>query len=386
VGRRAGVALLALAVLVGCGHGSAQPGGPAGSTAPGAPAARVGLIDRLVEVRATGTASYGAAADQAPLSVGDAVRTDATGFGEVDYADGSVTRLDSSTELSVVALHHVADVHQTRVRMDSGRTWHRVTKLSNSESSFEVETRTAVAAVRGTAFVVDCRTPVCTVTVVEGTVDVRSVATGQHVSVPAGDQVAVPDSGAVPLRTTPALPDDGWTAKNLARDAAAGATAVPTASAPTSADAGAAVVPYNPCALVLPSDVTNEIGSQTGTGRTEEHPAESTCTLLPAGGGAVRVVVFRIPPQDLANTFTVMTSDDQAACANTQKAVSGVGLRAAYIACPTLGVVVLTARAVLAVAVESADGRLQRDASLHLAQIAVQRAAAFAGGVGVGSG
>ena len=48
--------------------------------------------------------AYAPVAASQPVAVGDGVRTDATGFAEVAYGDGSRTRLDVNTEFEVVAL------------------------------------------------------------------------------------------------------------------------------------------------------------------------------------------------------------------------------------------------------------------------------------------
>jgi FecR protein. len=52
-----------------------------------------------------------------------------------------------------------------RFGLKVGKTWHRVSKLSGTQNRYEVETSNAVAAVRGTTFMVEC--PVldtCTIT------------------------------------------------------------------------------------------------------------------------------------------------------------------------------------------------------------------------------
>jgi hypothetical protein len=121
-----------------------------------------------------------------------------------------------------------SDVHQTRIRLDRGRTWNRVTKLSNSQSSYEVETPSAVAAVRGTAFVVDCRTATCVFTVIDGTV-VVTTTDGRTITLTAGQSTSVGPTTAAALTTTPAVADDPWVLKNQARDNG-GSAPVPTAS------------------------------------------------------------------------------------------------------------------------------------------------------------
>ena len=102
----AGVSALALSIAFGgAGAGaSAPPSVPAGSGAPGVPVGEAVPIAPGVEVRPGETGTYASAAASTPAAVGDGVRTDATGFAEVAYSDGSRTRLDVNTDVEVVGV------------------------------------------------------------------------------------------------------------------------------------------------------------------------------------------------------------------------------------------------------------------------------------------
>ena len=63
------------------------------------------------------------AEDGQPLESGDVVRTDATGFAEVAYADGSLSRLDAETTLTVVVLDGDATLPEIELDLDVGRVW-----------------------------------------------------------------------------------------------------------------------------------------------------------------------------------------------------------------------------------------------------------------------
>lgn len=112
--------------------------------------------------------------DRVEVQVGHGVRTDATGFAQLDWADGSLTRLDAATTVRVTRLADDADRVEVALDLDLGRTWNRVRDLGE-DGRFEVATAVATAAVRGTAFVVACLDDgTCTFTVVDGTVEVSS--------------------------------------------------------------------------------------------------------------------------------------------------------------------------------------------------------------------
>lgn len=182
------------------------------------------LIDANVEYKTVADADFVTLTEPVDVSVGDAVRTDATGFGVVAYFDGSLTRLDVDTEFEVLELIDDVDASTIRTRMGLGRTWHRVQSMGES-GTFEVETSVATAVVQGTAFSVQCvSATVCTFMVVEGALQVV-FADGSEVDLVAPAALTV-DSD---VRETPVpvlVPFDGafgdeWLFDNAARDVAA---------------------------------------------------------------------------------------------------------------------------------------------------------------------
>jgi hypothetical protein len=85
------------------------------------------------------------------LRGGDRVQTDPSGRAEIDYADGSLTRLDSSTTFTLAKLQTQSHASQAQGDLGVGRSWNRVQKLTQS-GSFEVQGGDATAAARGTTF------------------------------------------------------------------------------------------------------------------------------------------------------------------------------------------------------------------------------------------
>ncbi len=118
--------------------------------------ATLGGLEGRVDLQKTGDA-YEPARKAATLDIGDKVRTGDDGLARIDYTDGSLTRLDHNTTFQVQELVNDATHKSIRTKLDVGRVWHRVEKLTKPGDRFEVKTVTAVATVHGTTFVNDCR-------------------------------------------------------------------------------------------------------------------------------------------------------------------------------------------------------------------------------------
>ena len=114
------------------------------------------LQEGTVEIQRAGQGPFAAAAEGQTLREGDVIRTGADGRAEIEYFDGSITRLDYNTTFTIVALEEEAETGGTIIEADqaSGGTFSRVVELSGSDSRFETSTPTAVASVRGTDYFV----------------------------------------------------------------------------------------------------------------------------------------------------------------------------------------------------------------------------------------
>lgn len=216
---RGGVLAIAAFALLASACGGADDGGLGDlisgdddTPAAGGDAALLGVLEPGVDVRESVAAEYLPGVDGDDLFLGEAVRTDATGFAQIGYPDGSLTRLDVDTEFEIVALSSDAG-QEVSSRLDAGRAWNRVKDVSGG--SFEVDTSVGVAAVRGTAFDVDCRMT-CTYSVFEGIVLVTT-SLGIEVELQAGETVTVDEDG-IPGDIQPADYDDPWVAQNIDRD------------------------------------------------------------------------------------------------------------------------------------------------------------------------
>src|SRR3954447_8104255 len=108
-----------------------------------------------VEVKHAGHAKYVAAKEGETLEQGDSIQTDDAGRAEIDYTDGSLTRLAPSTVFTISKLTDRRGARQTQGTLGVGETWNRAAKVSEN-GSFEVKAGGTTAAVEGTAFVFSC--------------------------------------------------------------------------------------------------------------------------------------------------------------------------------------------------------------------------------------
>jgi len=155
-------------------------GAPAGAST--TPLANLKITHDGVSIKHKGQSSFATAKDGAAIRQGDTIKTDTTGKAEIDYTDGSLTRLGTSTVYTISKLTNDTGGRHTQGTLSVGQTWNRAAKVSET-GSFEVKAGGTTAAVEGTAFVVTC-TPVpngaqqvtCTVTAVVDNVKVDSDA------------------------------------------------------------------------------------------------------------------------------------------------------------------------------------------------------------------
>jgi FecR protein len=135
-----------------------------------------------VTIKKSGKTSFVAAKDGMALKQGDTIKTDATGLAEIDYTDGSLTRLSNNTVYKLAVLTNEKGARQTKGTLSVGQTWQRAAKVSETGGSFEVEAGGTTAAVEGTAFVAEClkdadgkpNTLDCTITAVVDNIHVDS--------------------------------------------------------------------------------------------------------------------------------------------------------------------------------------------------------------------
>jgi uncharacterized repeat protein (TIGR01451 family) len=144
------------------------------------------MTEGNVFVMKTGTNSWIEAQVEMSLESGDIVKSGDSSSAKITFFDGSTIELEAGTQIEVVSLN-ISDTGSTTIRLKQtiGNTISRVTKLVDSASSYEVETTTCVAAVRGSVMLVNVIEDGTTwVTNQEGNIWV--IANGVELQIPEG--------------------------------------------------------------------------------------------------------------------------------------------------------------------------------------------------------
>ena len=137
------------------------------------------------------------------LKAGSWVRTAPDSDAMLTFFNGTTVKLEPGTVLLVEQAEGVQENQPTTIvlKQQLGRTWSRVTKLTDPGSHYEIQTPSASALVRGTQFVTEVdETGATSVQTIEGLVSVS--AEGEEVFLPAGRQTTV-EPGAPPSEPVP---------------------------------------------------------------------------------------------------------------------------------------------------------------------------------------
>jgi hypothetical protein len=113
-------------------------------------------LEGLVEVQGAAQDGFSEGVEGQILEAGDTVRTGPQGVAEIEYFEGSLTRLGSDTTFtlgSLAASPGTSGGREIEASQEAGRTFHRVATITDSQSRFDVATPTAIASVRGTNWV-----------------------------------------------------------------------------------------------------------------------------------------------------------------------------------------------------------------------------------------
>jgi hypothetical protein len=109
---------------------------------------------------------------------GDRVQTAADAKLRLTMADGSVLTLGASTDLSLSRFHYAPEQAARNVLLDVPRGILRVlVNLLVADSTFQMQTRTAVASVRGTDWIAEAQPDATAIVGLQGRVGVRNVRT-----------------------------------------------------------------------------------------------------------------------------------------------------------------------------------------------------------------
>jgi VCBS repeat-containing protein len=138
--------ILITSTIVGCSEGSPCP-----STL-----TILSITEGDVSVMKEGTDDYVQAGPETELAVGDFIKTGGNSSAEIVFFDGSTMELEADTEIEILALDLACDASVSTITLEQtiGTTISRVTRLLDPGSSYEIETPTGVAGVRGSTMIV----------------------------------------------------------------------------------------------------------------------------------------------------------------------------------------------------------------------------------------
>jgi hypothetical protein len=170
------------------------------------PARVVAVEGRAEIVRADGSAP-GSVAPGTLLQLGDTLKTDADSSAAIEFADGSLLTLYSAGEMRFdhLTAHGETGMVDSRLHLIEGRLDTRVKPAVGPGSRFEIQTPSAISAVRGTEYraAVSGSDQTSNVEVLEGKVRVAGARKGRLIAQGFGTQVA---AGKPPIPPRKLLP------------------------------------------------------------------------------------------------------------------------------------------------------------------------------------
>lgn len=134
-----------------------------------------------VKIRRGATVKWLDARPRMPLKENDAVRTLLESEVTLETSEGSLLKIGENSTVAMTVLKGSAQNSKTKVRVMDGAIVANVKKLVSSQSSFEFETPTATAAIRGTVVGIDVSNKQTSVKVYEGKVYVTPHGSQQGV-------------------------------------------------------------------------------------------------------------------------------------------------------------------------------------------------------------
>lgn len=102
-----------------------------------------------VYIQNSGSSEWVVAKDQQEILPGATVKTDKGGLAQIIYPNGTVTRLDTDTQITLKEYNPTPQT--VTVFVTAGKIWSRITKLLGGES-YKSESKNLVATVRGTIY------------------------------------------------------------------------------------------------------------------------------------------------------------------------------------------------------------------------------------------
>ncbi|MFW5824972.1 MAG: FecR domain-containing protein, partial [Marinobacter sp.] len=169
--------------------------------------ARVSAVTGHAQVRAASTGNLRPLSRDDLVRAGDTIITRA-GSVMVELADGSSIRVepDSSVAFNRLTRYGRNGMTDTRVRLERGELSNRVRPMIEEGARFEVETPSAVAAVRGTAFALQADRRGTHLQVTEGSVAFGRPGATRDIPAGFGASVSRSGNGDLQIRRLPPAP------------------------------------------------------------------------------------------------------------------------------------------------------------------------------------
>jgi len=149
------------------------------------------ILSGNAEVQKPESGSWKNGSDGMTLVAGTRIKTSADSHALLTFFEGSTLKLEPNTDIEIQKLESNEQQSTTIiVKQWLGKTWSRVVKMADPGSQYEIETPSAVAAVRGTLFTTEVdETGFTRVATTQGLVSV--IAAGQEVDLPPSLQTQV---------------------------------------------------------------------------------------------------------------------------------------------------------------------------------------------------
>ena len=151
-------------------------------------------LQGLVETMPAGGGEWSTATQGQQLKPGDSIRTSEGAAVEMSYESGAVASLEGGSEMSVKSskADYDNDDYETELEVVMGKVLVNVGKVGSESLSFKVNTPVAVAAVRGTEFVVDVTgREDADIAAFSGTVQVTKAGSGESAFVKKNSKLSV---------------------------------------------------------------------------------------------------------------------------------------------------------------------------------------------------
>ena len=154
--------------------------------------------EKDVKVLKAGTINWIDAQENMELSEGDRIKAGDNSGASIKYEDGAIVDIIKGSNLVLAQLRDSEnpDKNQNQLILESGYMHALFEKIpAGEESRFEIRTSTAVCGVLGTKIYIDDQSG--TVYVVEGTLTIINMVTGEEYIIEAGNSVQINPDGTV---------------------------------------------------------------------------------------------------------------------------------------------------------------------------------------------